>query len=269
MDRFMKIFITLILFVNTAIAQSRMNLFKKEETAVVAEKATIPIDEKKTEKNKKVVMLPGNLPSEYLTNKNISIEESPIVLPSNKTGIRFKDLKTGDLITAVVQESLFAFQDSKSPVRALITSGILQGSVLLGEASLERNSKRILIDFKKFRDPFGKDIFQVQAAAMDFKGILGLEGKLVSNEGKFFAAEVIAAAAAGYADSTINRDQNSLGSSVESRSEDTFAKKALTAALSQTAERFSEKLKQAPEYSMLEGPIQIQILILDQPTLTQ
>lgn len=137
------------------------------------------------------------------------------------------------------------------------------------EASLERNSKRILIEFKKFRDPQARDTYSISASAMDYKGVLGLKGSVVSNEETYFAAEFLAAGAAGYADSTIQRDQNVYGNSVENRSSDTFAKKALVVGLSKTAERFSEKLKQAPEYSVLEGPIQIQILIQEQPTITQ
>jgi hypothetical protein len=260
-------FLVICLFPLTTWAQSRTNLFKKEEAP---SKQEIQPNETKNAvvKKKKSSHAAGNLPSEYLTHKSISIEESPIVLPTNKAGIKFKDLKPGDLTSATIQESVFAFQESKAPVRALITSGILKGSVFIGEASLEKNSKRILIEFKKFRDPYSKEIFQVQAAAMNDKGILGLEGKLISNEGKYFAAEVAAAGAAGYADSTINREQNAFGNSSDVKSEDTFAKKALVSALSKTADRFSEKLKQAPEYSVLEGPISIQILILDQPVQT-
>lgn len=250
----------------TSFAQNRTSIFKKaEEKTVQAEKAEETL--KKPKKQKALIQLVGNLPSEYsATNPAFSIEESPIVLPLNKMGLKFSAIKSGDLIQATIQESVFAFQDSKSPVRALITSGELKGSIFIGEASLEKNSKRIQIEFKKFRDPAAKDIFSLQASAMDNKGILGVVGNLVSNEGKYFAAEVISAGAAGYADSTISRTQNLLGSTSEVPSEDTFAKKALTAALSKTADRFSEKLKQAPEYSILEGPVPIQILVIEQPT---
>lgn len=247
-------------------AQNRTSIFKKaEEKTVQAEKAKETL--KKPKKQKALIQLVGNLPSEYsATNQAFSIEESPIVLPLNKVGLKFGAIKSGDLIQATIQESVFAFQDSKSPVRALITSGELKGSIFIGEANLEKNSKRIQIEFKKFRDPAAQSIFSLQASAMDNKGILGVVGNLVSNEGKYFAAEVISAGAAGYADSTISRTQNLLGSTSEVPSEDTFAKKALTAALSKTADRFSEKLKQAPEYSILEGPVSIQILVIEQPT---
>ena len=46
----MKMFFTLILFVNITNAQSRTNLFKKEELAVTAEKVAILLDEKQPKK---------------------------------------------------------------------------------------------------------------------------------------------------------------------------------------------------------------------------
>lgn len=265
----MKLTLLVLLLSSITFAQNRTSIFRKSiEPNVESSK---PAEKTKKSKGSKVsVKIVGNLPSEYAAIGNgFSIEESPIVVPTNRVGLKYNAVKVGDLIQATIQESVFAFQDSKSPVRALITSGDLKGSILIGEANLEKNSKRILINFKRFRDPVQKDIFEVQASAMDEKGILGLVGNLVSNEGKYFAAEVIAAGAAGYADSTINRNQNILGSTIEIPSEDTFAKKALTSALSKTADRFSEKLKQAPEYSILQGPVQIQILVLDQPTQNQ
>lgn len=257
--------------VMSSFSENRTNLFKsvkEPQGKSIDSESTPKIDQNNTKKAR--TNSSSNLPTEYLNqSKSVFIEESPVVLPSNRAAIKFKDVKIGDLISATIQESVFAYNDSKVPVRALITSGNLKGSVLLGEASLEKNSKRIQVEFRKFRDPNTKEIFQIQASLMDDKGVFGVEGKLISSERTFFAAELLSAGAAGYADATITRDQNLLGNSVESKNEDTFAKKALTSALSRSADRFADKLKQAPEYSVLEGPIQVQILVLEQPTLNQ
>ena len=192
-----------------------------------------------------------------------------MILPATNKGSRLKGLRMGEVIIAIIPESLIAFPDSKAPVRARIPHGPLKGSILLGEASLEKNSKRILIDFKKFRAANSNDEYQMTASALDPGGILGIEGKYISQEPKFFAAEFLAAGAAGYADASIDRGQNAFGNNVEAPGRDTIGKKALTSALSKTAERFSEKIKSAPEYSILEGPIEIQILITDQPKQTE
>lgn len=261
----MKYFL-IIFMCNITLGQNRTNLFKKEEPILVTESQNT--DSKKVKNKSVIVQSVGNLPIEYLIHsKPISIEESPIILPTNKSGIRFRQLLSGDLLNATLTESVFAFLDSKSPVRALVNSGPLKGSVLIEEATLEKNSKRTLIHFKKFRDPRNKDIYNLEADAMDDRGVLGLVGEYVSNESIFFGAEILSAAAAGYTDSTIDRNTNNWGQTTDVKNEDTFVKKALTSALSKSADRFSEKLKSAPEYSILNGPKEIQILILDQPKL--
>ncbi len=262
----MKYYFIILFVCNITLGQNRTNLFKKEEPILVTESQDT--DSKKVKNKSAIVQSAGNLPIEYLIHpKPISIEESPIILPTNKSGIRFRQLLSGDLVHATLTESVFAFLESKSPVRALVNSGPLKGSVLIGEATLEKNSKRILIHFKKFRDPRNKDIFNLEAEAMDDRGVLGLVGEYVSNESIFFGAEILSAAAAGYAESTIDRNTNNWGQTTDVKNEDTFIKKALTSALSKSADRFSENLKSAPEYSILNGPKEIQILILDQPKL--
>ena len=265
----MKYLLLIILINQMAHAQNRTNLFKKEDSIQQTDiKSNVTTNPKKSKPTALSAQSSGNLPVEYLIHpKPISIEESPIVLPTNKSGIRFRQLLSGDLVTATLAESVFAFLESKSPVRAQVNSGPLKGSVLIGEATLEKNSKRILIHFKKFRDPRNKDIYNLEADAMDERGVLGLVGEYVSNESIFFGAEILSAAAAGYTDSTIDRNTNALGQTTDVKNEDTFMKKALTSALSKSADRFSEKLKSAPEYSILNGPKDIQILILDQPKL--
>lgn len=206
----------------------------------------------------------SNLPEIFRNRKfrNIS-EESRIVLPGTKSGIQFTGLKPGDILEAEIRESAFAFPDSKAPVRAVVASGVLKDSLLLGEATLEKNSKRILISFNRFRKANDPLVFNLAASALDSKGILGLVGEYQSSESKLFSAEFLAAGAAGYADSTVDRTQNLIGNTVEQPTASNFAKKALASALSKTSSSISEKLKNAPEFSILEGPVQIKILITD------
>jgi len=262
-------FAIILLIPILSFAQTRQSLFKKPEAPVKGTEQPLAIVKKvPVNPSSATSGLPGNLPAELMVSiSSSSIEENPVILPPNKTNITFARIKSGDLISATIEESAFAFLDSKTPIRALITTGTLKGSILLGEASLEKNSKRIVIDFKKYRSPNSQELYSIQASVMDYKGILGLEGKLVSNEDKFFLAEFLAAGAAGYADATISRDQNVFGNSIEARNEDTFAKKAIVSALSKTADRYADKIKQSPEFSILQGPIQIQVLVIDQPKL--
>lgn len=252
-------------------AQIRSNLYKKQDTEVkpVTTNGGLTPTRKTTKSKPKVYVQTesGNLPNYFLGRGYFSSENTPVINPSQKQNVKSNDLQSGEVVRAEIKESLIAFGDTKAPIRAVITSGKLKGSILIGEATLEKNSKRILIDFKKLRTTSSNQNYDLVGYALDYKGILGLEGNLISDENKFFAAEFLSAAAAGVADASIERNQNVLGNYVENPSTDTVAKKALVSALSTTTNHFSEKLKKAPEYSVLEGTFEIQVLITEQPTL--
>jgi hypothetical protein len=203
----------------------------------------------------------GNLDFEILGKRSGYIADGAhVVIPAGKVAKTYPGLRVGDVIDAVVEESLFAFIDSKAPVRAKVISGRLKGCIFFGTASLEKNSKRIVIDFSTLI-PKSKETYSVSAQALDTFGILGIEGEYKTEEAKFFTAEFLAAAAASYADASVERSQNALGNYVEAPGADTMGKKALGGALSKTAERFAEKVRQAPAYSVLQGPVVIRILV--------
>lgn len=253
-----------------SIAQMRSNLYQKPKVETKEKDLVKTLDTKsKIKLSQKPLMVQGNLPSYFQGRGFSQIEESPIVLPSNKQPILNDNLLLGEVIHAQIKESLIAFSEAKAPIRAVILTGKLKNSILTGEATLEKNSKRILISFNKLRSIISNQSWQLIANVLDQKGILGIEGKLISGEDKFFAAEFLSAAAAGYADATIQREQNSFGGYTEKPGADTFAKKAMSSALSKTTDRYAEKLKTVPEFSVLEGPIEIQILITEQPKLIE
>ncbi len=260
-----------LLIPQIALSETRTKLFTKvENEAPPIKNSPAPkLFEEKSNIKSPIYKETGNLPRYLRISSNISIEESPVIVPSAKQSIRNPDILIGDVINAEITESLIAFADSKAPIRAIIKNGKLKNSILVGEATLEKNSKRILIEFKKVTTTNSKQTWSLTASALDEKGILGLEGKLISSEDKYFAAEFLAAAASGYADSTVERNQNNQGNYIEKPGTDTYAKKALTSALSKTADRFGEKLKSVPEYAILEGPFNIQVLITEEPKLNQ
>lgn len=245
--------------------EARTNLFRKDPEA--DKKAEVTSEALPQVKKKRLhpVMSESNLPDTYSrTVSSISIEESPVVIPTLKSKILFGSLKPGDLLQVEISESLFAFAESKTPVRAIVSTGPLKGAILIGEANLEKHSKRIGIRFKQFRT-LTNEVFSFDAVALDSVGILGLKGKLMSSDTNYFAAQIAAAAAAGYIESTITRDQNVFGNVTDSKSQDTFSKKALTSGLSKTSELLAEQFKQSSEYATLVGPISLQVLSLEQP----
>ena len=269
----MRYLIALFLCMNSH-AQMKTNLYSKPRveakrapvpSAVAGGPSVLATPAKRT--SQRSVLAGGNLDREILVGSNFTAGDNQVVLPANSKGAKLRSIPMGDIIKADIKESVIAFPDGKAPVRAIVSKGPLKGSVFLGEATLEKNSKRILIEFKKLRAVRSDDDYQLIGSVLDPVGVLGLEGMYVSQEKKYFVGELVAAGAAGYADATINRNQNAYGNYVDAPTVDTASKKALGSALSKTAERFGERIKSAPEYSILEGPLEIQILIQEQPAV--
>mgnify|MGYP001571754178 CR=1 FL=1 len=57
------------------------------------------------------------------------------------------------------------------------------------------------------------------------------------------------------------RGTNALGNSVEEVNLDTRTKKAFSAAMLKSAERFNEKARSAPEFATLVGPVAIRVFV--------
>ncbi|RYZ77685.1 MAG: hypothetical protein EOP05_00880 [Proteobacteria bacterium] len=173
-------------------------------------------------------------------------------------------LEVGGAYRARIPMSLLAFNEARTPVLAQM---MVAGTelVVLGEATLERNSKRIIINFKQIRRKDSDKIFEMNAVALAQDGTPGIEAEIHSGEAKFFLAEVLSAGAAGFVDASINRTTNAFGGTNDERSLDTQSKKAVSGALSKTTERFSDKVKTAPEYATADGPVEINVIVLGSP----
>lgn len=249
----------MLIFCFQSLSFARENLFKSEQVVQPSPRSIVTsVPNKAKSTGPKVRSETGNLD---ISVKNYSAEGSHVVLPSQKVGRKYPGLKPGMVLSAIVEESLFAFPDSKTPIRAKVIDGRLKGVIFLGEATLERNSKRIVVEFKRLIPKSSNEEYAVQGALLDINGLLGIEGEYKTEEAKFFTAEFLAAAAAGFADASIERGQNAYGNYVDAPTMDTYSKKALGSALSKSAERFAEKVRTAPAYSVLEGPVFVKVTI--------
>lgn len=242
----------LLLLLIPSFAMARTPLFKEEPKAAPAE----------------IVLQRSATKSSKSTGSNSwsnVVQGNPIIQPTQPVARELGSLLPGEMQLARIKQSVLAFNEGKAPVAAHLNDVRGRDIVLIGEATLEKNSKRILVDFKVARIENSSEIFELKGHAMDGDGILGLEGDYHSGEPKYFAAELASAAAAGFADSSVNRPTNAFGNQQDERSLDTSTKKAVGSALTRTADRFAEKIRQAPEYSVLKGPMTIKVLILEQP----
>ena len=256
----------LILFISATVSAQavKTNLFKRadEASAETAKPASVP-GRRPVARSSEIYV--GNLPVEYRSAVRLAARssESPVILPATPTRSGLAALAIGSVIEAEISESLIAFPKEKSPVRALVKRGPLKGSVFVGEAKLEDNSKRIVIEFRKFRLAKKSDVYTLLATVLDQMGIMGLEGNYHTGETKYFSAELLAALAAGYADAGVERTTTAFGTTQEPATAANAGRKAVSHALSRTADRFAEKVRSASEYSILRGPISVQLLVTE------
>jgi hypothetical protein len=209
----------------------------------------------------------GNLPNEYLVGINRESTASELITPPKGSVEIFRGLKVGEAISVMVSHSVIAFPDEKSPVIASVENGSLRGFKFVGESYLEKNTKRIFLDFNRVVQ--GDRIYQLKAIGISSQGQPGLSGEYHSREAEYFAGDFASSFVAGYFDGLVPRKTNAFGQIETDSSVDSAVKKGLASGALSTADRFREKLKKVPEFSEIRGPFQIQLLILDQAKITQ
>lgn len=206
-----------------------------------------------------------NLPSYYqnVDRSHFASSERVVFVPKSSSP-RLPGINTGDLLNAIVEQSLKASPSVPTPIRAILVSGHHKGALLIGEARLDQELKRVLLTFKMLRIG-GDRLYTIQASGLSLAGQIGLEGDYHSETGKFFLAELGSATAAAVADSTIQRSQNIQGNWVQEPSLSNSAKQGVVTSLSRTADRMAEKVRAAPEWTEIPGYQEIKIIITEEP----
>ena len=210
-------------------------------------------------------MDPGNLPAYYngIDRSNMKASDKVVYVPANSQ-IHLSTVRPGDMFKAVIDQEIKASPSVPTPIRAMVTSENLKGAYFVGEATLDRELKRVLLQFGRIRLDSGA-AYSVKAAGLSPRGSIGLEGEYHTQAGLFFVGELASATAAGLLDSTINRNQTTFGTYVQEPSLANTAKTGGVTALSKSADRMAEGYRQAPEYTDVTGYQQIQIIIQDDP----
>jgi hypothetical protein len=209
---------------------------------------------------------PSNLPAYYAGVPGVGVEanEKVVFVPKSRAP-RLQGLLPGDVVWAVVEQEITASPEMPTPVRAIATSGKYRGAYFVGEATLEKELKRVCLRFSKIRPGAGDAVYELKASGLSPRGSVCLEGEYVSQTGKFFIAELASAAAAGLVDSTISRSQTALGTTLPDPSLANSGKSAAVQALSKTTDGLAEQVRSAPEYTHLPGYQEIQIMIQEEP----
>lgn len=208
----------------------------------------------------------SNMPSYYqgMSRSHFEAREGGVLVVKNARPLP-PGLRAGDMLKALITQSIKASPSVPTPVRAQALSGPSKGSYFLGEAKFDPELKRVLLTFNTFRDS-SNETYSVHAVGLSPSGEVGLEGEHHTDSGRFFLAELAVAGTAAITDSTITRNPTSRGTWVEEPSLANTAKHGAVAALTKTTERMAEKVRSAPEYTYIPAPQHIQILVQELET---
>lgn len=255
----MKILILTLLVSTQALATQ---LAEKKSLFSLKKSPKRQINETKPTKKKRT-HTKGNLPLLSRRRINTSSIGAKIILPKKIIEKEAPFLPIGEVLKARIFQDIIGYQGSVSPVRAIITSGKYKGSLLIGTASIDNHTKRILIKFDHLRINTSKVPKKIKAIAQDSTGKLGISAKYNTNYWQYFWAKSFSQAISGYAKGQIEHSQNQFGSYQQKPGVDTSIKQGLASGAQGTADSLSEKLKSAPEYAVVKGPIPINVFVIN------
>lgn len=212
----------------------------------------------------------GNLPPilvrKRTSSSSIGVNKAiiyPTLAPINRSGI-----DVGDIFDCIIKQDIKAYVGSKSPIKAEVLSGPHKGLVFVGNAVMDDKTKNILIWFDLMREPYQGRKHKVMASIHSSTGEVGLVGTHHSRYWQHFFATVMSRAAEGYAQASVDRNQNIFGNFQQVPSVENAGKVAVAEAASGTADLVAQNMRSSPEFVTKKGPIRTKIFITETPKLT-
>jgi hypothetical protein len=210
---------------------------------------------------KPIVEESGNLPPYATRNEPLTNYQSGIVLPQNKTGGEVLDsIHSGDILKCRISQSFKAYENSQIPVRAIVTGGKLKGAILMGTASMDAKTKVVRVNFTELR--LKTDEMYTFTGGIFAKSGEELEGEYETHYWKYFWSEALLSATSGYANATVERSKNAYGQYETDNTAENAAKIGVAAGISTTVKELSDRAKSAPEFTKIEGPIFVEVMVL-------
>lgn len=204
-----------------------------------------------------------NINSLRASTAGMSALEDPVIRPKAHVKSHAIQAVVGDIFNCRIYQDIIAYAGSVSPVRAEILEGAYKGYYFVGNATMDPKTKNVLVQFHTIRSPSADAIVRITATVHSSTGELGLTGTVTSHYWQYFFASVLASAAEGYAEATVQRQQNLFGNYQNVPTTETAGKKGVAEGAAQTADVMAEKMKSAPEFTTVRGPINTMIFIID------
>lgn len=202
------------------------------------------------------------------TPRQTAVSTSDVIIsPEKGNGIQILGLEVGSELEAVIENAIIAFPQESPFVKAKVTSGVLSGAILLGSARLEDASQRVFLDFTKAYLPKLKRSLSIRGQGTSNSGQPWFVGKVHSRELEYFTGDFLFSMSRAYFEGQVDRQTNVLGQTTDIPTMKTAVNKGLSAGSQELANRFREKLKRNPEFAEIRGPIDLKILITEEPKL--
>lgn len=211
----------------------------------------------------KVQVVSGNLENQLLRSKSVDEIKVPTQIPKNSEFNKDVNLLSGTVLKTLIQSDIIAYVGSTSPIEAIVLEGDYKGSILIGNATMDMQTKRVNISFSKIRKQHSKVSYSISGLVRDKTGDLGLDATHESFYWNYFLAEAALNTASGFANATTERTKNRDGNYEIAPSVDSSAKQGVAIGLAKAGERMSERLRSAPEYVTAKGPFVVQVVILE------
>jgi hypothetical protein len=168
-------------------------------------------------------------------------------------------------LNARINDSIKAYEGSLSSVRAVVTDGQFKGAIFFGNATMDKVTKNVLVNFDTFIPPGSMSTYKTAAELKSQDGSSGIEGRIESDYWRYFWTQIALDTASAAADATTQRAGNSFGTFTVVPGPDSTIKQGIAGGLNKTAERLSERNQYVPEYVVVDGPIFVRISIKEQP----
>lgn len=205
------------------------------------------------------------LPNEYFKRNTSFVPGDKAVYVSVKKGT-LPGILRGVKFEAVINEAITVSQTVTNPVSAIIVSGPYSGSSVIGDARLDKELHRVLIDFSSITLKDQKQTFMFKGSALGEKGI-GLYGDYHTQSGLFMIGEFASAAAAAWSDAQIDRSPTLSGGYIAAPTMSNAAMSGLTSTLTKSADKFAQGAAGTSDYTNTEVFQKFVVIVTEEPTL--
>lgn len=207
----------------------------------------------------------SNIPGYAQREAGSEASTSPILNSKYGATSYLVGLNRGDVIEAVITDDIIGYNKSLSPVTALITEGKFKNGILVGNATLDPNTKAVLVGFDSIRPPKSTKNFRIMGQAQDLSGKLGIEGEYNSQFWNYYWGVFFSRMASGFASASMDRNKNIYGTYEVKPNLGNAVKNAQAEAATSSAEMLEDRAKSAPEYTKVTGPTFVKVTIVTEP----